>query len=472
MPRWPAEWEPHAGTAMCWPLRAEMWRGQLAAAERAHAEVADAIARFEPVTMIAAPRTAERAAAMCGAGVEVVELPIDDSWFRDSGPIYVIDDGGGRVATDWRFNAWGDKFVPYDDDALAARRFADLIGDPVRSVDMVFEGGSITGDGEGTVVTTTQCLMHPNRNPTMTKVEIEAVLRAELGTEQLLWLPHGLALDDDTDGHVDNIAAFAAPGQLVLQGCDDTDEDDWLRLDVDRRVAIGRDRCPRTAARRDRDPGAPVRRGRRRAGGRAVPQLLRRQRLRRRADVRPPRRRRHGGDDRRPVPGSRDVRGRGRRDPRLRRWRHPLHHPTDPRALRMSAGDSPRRTFWQADGIESVRVDQWLWSVRLTKTRADAAAACRGGHVKVNGKTAKPATTLKVGDRVEARLHDRERICDVTTLVAKRVGAPIAETCFVDHSPPPPPRDEYVPLFERDRGAGRPTKRDRRQLDRLRGRTR
>lgn len=132
----------------------------------------------------------------------------------------------------------------------------------------------------------------------------------------------------------------------------------------------------------------------------------------------------------------------------------------------MSAG----RRVWQAGWIESVRVDQWLWSVRLTKTRADAAAACRGGHVKVNGKTAKPATTLKVGDRVEARLHDRERVCVVASLIAKRVGAPIAETCFVDHSPPPPERDHYQPLFERERGAGRPTKRDRRQLDRLRGR--
>ncbi len=239
MPRWPAEWEPHSGTAMCWPARSEMWRGQFAAAERAHAEVADAIARFEPVTMIAAPRTAERAAAMCGDGVEVVELPIDDSWFRDSGPIYTVDDGGERVATDWRFNSWGGKFLPYDDDALAARRFADLTGDPVRSIDMVFEGGSITGDGAGTIVTTTQCLMHPNRNPTMTQAGIEAVLRAELGMEQLIWLPHGLALDDDTDGHVDNIAAFAAPGHLVLQGCEDTKEDDWMRLDIDRRVALG-----------------------------------------------------------------------------------------------------------------------------------------------------------------------------------------------------------------------------------------
>jgi agmatine deiminase len=238
MPRWPAEWEPHAGTAMCWPARAEMWRDQFTAAERAHAEVANAIARFEPVTMVSAARTAERAAAMCGDGVEVLELPIDDSWFRDTGPIYVVDDGA-RVATDWRFNAWGYKFLPYADDALAARRFADANGDPVRSVDVVFEGGSITGDGEGTAVTTTQCLLHPNRNPTMTQVQIETVLRAELGVQRLLWLPHGLALDDDTDGHVDNIAAFAAPGHLVLQGCDDTGEDDWLRLDVDRRVVTG-----------------------------------------------------------------------------------------------------------------------------------------------------------------------------------------------------------------------------------------
>jgi agmatine deiminase len=216
-----------------------MWGSLYADAEVAHAEVANAIARFEPVTMLAAPRTAERAAAMCGPGVEVVEQPIDDSWFRDSGPIYVFDDAGEAVATDWRFNSWGEKFLPYADDAAAALRFAERRGDPVRSIDMVFEGGSITGDGEGTLVTTTQCLMHPNRNPTMTQSEIEATLRDELGAERTIWLPYGLALDDDTDGHVDNIAAFAAPGRLVVQGCDDRDEADWLRLDVDRRVAGG-----------------------------------------------------------------------------------------------------------------------------------------------------------------------------------------------------------------------------------------
>ncbi len=239
MTRLPAEWEPHERTAMCWPARDDMWGALFADAEVAHAEVANAIARFEPVTMLAPPRTFERAASMCGPGVDVVEQPIDDSWFRDSGPIYVFDEAGDRVATDWRFNSWGDKFLPYDDDAAAAHRFVERRGDPVRSIDMVFEGGSITGDGDGTLVTTTQCLMHPNRNPTMTQVQIEATLRAELGAECTIWLPHGLALDDDTDGHVDNIAAFAAPGRLVLQGCDDPDEDDWLRLEVDRRVALG-----------------------------------------------------------------------------------------------------------------------------------------------------------------------------------------------------------------------------------------
>jgi ribosome-associated heat shock protein Hsp15 len=116
-------------------------------------------------------------------------------------------------------------------------------------------------------------------------------------------------------------------------------------------------------------------------------------------------------------------------------------------------------------------VDQWLWSVRLTTTRSEAAAACRGGHVKVNSRAAKPATPVKVGDRVEAYLRDRERILEVRRVIVKRVGAAVAVECFVDHSPPPPERVHDVPVFERDRGAGRPTKRDKRQLDRLRGRS-
>lgn len=119
---------------------------------------------------------------------------------------------------------------------------------------------------------------------------------------------------------------------------------------------------------------------------------------------------------------------------------------------------------------ESARVDQWLWSVRLTKTRSDAAAACRAGRVKVNGKTAKPSTSVAVGDRIEARLGQRERIVDVSRVIVKRVGASVAVDCFDDHSPPPPERVPEMKFAERDPGAGRPTKRDRRKIDRLRGR--
>lgn len=127
---------------------------------------------------------------------------------------------------------------------------------------------------------------------------------------------------------------------------------------------------------------------------------------------------------------------------------------------------------WHTPRIESVRIDLWLHAVRLTKTRSDATDACRAGHVTVNGKAAKPASPVKVGDRVEARLAQRQRVVEVKRLLTKRVGAPVAVECFDDHSPPPPEHEPYQGLFgARDRGAGRPTKRDRRQIDRLRGRT-
>jgi ribosome-associated heat shock protein Hsp15 len=118
--------------------------------------------------------------------------------------------------------------------------------------------------------------------------------------------------------------------------------------------------------------------------------------------------------------------------------------------------------------VETTRVDRWLWAVRLYKTRSDATAACRAGHVEVNGRSAKPATTVAVGDRVEARVHGRDRILEVTRVIDKRVGAAIAAGCLVDHSPPEPERDRSPLVAARERGAGRPTKRERRQIDRWR----
>jgi ribosome-associated heat shock protein Hsp15 len=121
--------------------------------------------------------------------------------------------------------------------------------------------------------------------------------------------------------------------------------------------------------------------------------------------------------------------------------------------------------------VDSTRVDRWLWAVRVFKTRSLATDACRGGHVKVNGTSAKPATTVKVGDRVEAFVHDRQRILEVVAIIDKRASATVAAGCVLDSSPPPPAREErLVPLFSRSAGTGRPTKRDRRALDRFRER--
>lgn len=122
-----------------------------------------------------------------------------------------------------------------------------------------------------------------------------------------------------------------------------------------------------------------------------------------------------------------------------------------------------------AGELEAVRVDRWVWAIRLYKTRADATAACRGGHVTINGASAKPATPVRVGDRVVARVHATERIVEVARLIDKRVGAALAAECIVDHTPPPPETDR-TRIAERERGAGRPTKRERRQIDRLRAR--
>src|SRR5690625_2576149 len=120
--------------------------------------------------------------------------------------------------------------------------------------------------------------------------------------------------------------------------------------------------------------------------------------------------------------------------------------------------------------MDETRVDRWLWAVRLYKTRGDATTACKGGHVRVNGAPAKAARPIRVGDRVDATVHGRLRSLEVTKVIDKRVGASVAAECMVDHSPPPPKPDETAPVFTRDRGAGRPTKRDRRQLDRFRQR--
>jgi agmatine deiminase len=214
----PAEWAPHERTIMGWPCRDEIWGAQLGQAKADYAATANAVAAFEPLTMVCADaHDADEARAALTGEVEVVELPIDDSWLRDSGPIFVLDAGGARAGVHFGFNSWGQKFTPYDADAAVGGLLIDRLGDRRYEAPFVLEGGSVAVDGEGTLLTTEQCLLHPNRNPDMTREEIEQGLRDFLGVEHVVWLGQGLAEDRDTDGHVDLIAAFIRAGQVLLQ---------------------------------------------------------------------------------------------------------------------------------------------------------------------------------------------------------------------------------------------------------------
>jgi agmatine deiminase len=216
--RTPAEWEPHDQTLMGWPCRVELWGQTLAQARADYAEVANAIAAFEPVTMIANPGADARAAREAvSSAVEVAELGLDDSWLRDCGPIYTLGEDGERVAVHFRFNAWGEKFPPWDRDAAVGRLIAQRLGDPVVEAQLVLEGGSILTDGQGTLLTTEQCLLNPNRNPSLSREQIESSLAGHLGVQRFVWLGMGLLEDRDTDGHVDLIAAFTEPGAVLLQ---------------------------------------------------------------------------------------------------------------------------------------------------------------------------------------------------------------------------------------------------------------
>jgi len=218
--RLPAEWERHERTLMGWPCRRELWNETIDQARADYATVANAIAEFEPVTMIANPGAdAAQARAACGSRVDIVQLALNDSWLRDAGPIYVHGPEGPQ-AVHFRFNAWGGKFLPWDADAAVGGLIAEHLGHPVVRGPMVLEGGSIGSNGAGTIITTEQCLLDPNRNPDLTKAQIENVLSDFLGAERTIWLGQGLVEDRDTDGHVDLIAAFTAADQVLVQVVD------------------------------------------------------------------------------------------------------------------------------------------------------------------------------------------------------------------------------------------------------------
>lgn len=239
--RMPAEWARHERTLIAWPCRTELWGDLLEQARRDYAAVASAVAAFEPVTMVANPgEQAAQARAACPGEVDVLELPIDDSWLRDSGPIFVCGAGGERVGVHFRFNAWGEKFLPWANDEAAGGVLAARYGDAVVDVPFVLEGGSIGVDGQGTLITTEECLLHPSRNPAMSQDEIEAGLKEHLGMDRVVWLDKGLVEDRDTDGHVDLIAAFTRVDEVLLQtGPPGTEDEQRMEANRERLEAAG-----------------------------------------------------------------------------------------------------------------------------------------------------------------------------------------------------------------------------------------
>ncbi|HEC35451.1 MAG TPA: agmatine deiminase, partial [Anaerolineae bacterium] len=222
--RMPGEFEPHAGCWMLWPERPDNWRLGAKPAQRAFAVVATTIAQFEPVTMGVSKDQFLNARRMLPDHIRVVEMSYNDAWVRDCGPTFVVNDEGVVRGVDWDFNAWGGLngglYFPWDQDALVARKILEIERIDRYKANMVLEGGAIHTDGEGTLLVTEECLLNPNRNPLLTKEEIEENLREYLGVEKVIWLARGVYLDE-TGGHVDNLCCFIRPGVVALTWTED-----------------------------------------------------------------------------------------------------------------------------------------------------------------------------------------------------------------------------------------------------------
>lgn len=212
--RMPAEWEAHAGCYIAWPCKPETWFGHDGKVKASYAEVAKAIARFEPVTILAPPALAREARRFLGSGFEIVEMELDDSWIRDNGPSFVTSSGGGEAIVHFGFNGWGGRFTPCDRDAEVPRLLAKRLDLPYYRAPMVLEGGAISVDGQGTLLTTESCLLNPNRNRQMAREDIERTLGSYLGVRKVIWLPGGTH-GSVVDGHVDGVAAFVRPGIVI-----------------------------------------------------------------------------------------------------------------------------------------------------------------------------------------------------------------------------------------------------------------
>lgn len=241
----PGEFQPHDRCWMAWPERPDNWRLGAKPAQEAFATVAEAIVASEPVTMAASPEQWQHARDLLPAEVRVVEIRSDDSWMRDIGPTVVVDSQGTRRGVDWVFNAWGGLegglYSPWDQDDLMAAKVLETERFDRYRAPLVLEGGSIHTDGEGTLLVTEECLLNHNRNPKLGQREIEDTLREYTGAEKIIWLERGV-YNDETDGHIDNLACFARPGTVFLNWTEDENDPQYeISLDARRRLETGTD---------------------------------------------------------------------------------------------------------------------------------------------------------------------------------------------------------------------------------------
>ena len=247
--RFPAEWAAHEFTVMVLPPP-QNWIGYGIPLEDVRgqwADVANKLSEYEPVLMVVRPEDKAIAKRIFSKDLELVEFPVNDGWARDSGPMILLNGKGERRVAGFTFNGWGAKFPPYQDDALLKARLCKHLDIAMYPINLVLEGGAVAVDGEGTLLTTEQCLLHKNRNAATDRSKIEKVLNESLGTRKVIWLGKGLEPDPITDGHIDGLAAFAAPGMVLLHTTTDRGDPNFaICQDAKRRLKASTDAQGRT----------------------------------------------------------------------------------------------------------------------------------------------------------------------------------------------------------------------------------
>lgn len=232
----PAEWAAHQATWLSWPHKEASWPGKIEDIQPIYAQMVAALARSEPVHINVNDEAMETKVRQLlqetGADFSQITLhrfPTNDAWCRDHGAIFVYDESGPErrlVATDWGYNAWGDKYPPYDLDNLIPAHMAEHLGVERIEGGMILEGGSVDANGAGLLLTSEQCLLNENRNPDLSKEQIEARLKQFLGVEKILWLGEGI-VGDDTDGHIDDITRFVAEDTILTAVEEDPEDENY-----------------------------------------------------------------------------------------------------------------------------------------------------------------------------------------------------------------------------------------------------